>query len=68
MTTFLEKLTHHFQDTLYDLGAGESPYKDFFLQHAQQYIAVDWVGSLHNTKADITADLNQPLPIESGSC
>jgi ubiquinone/menaquinone biosynthesis C-methylase UbiE len=47
------------------LGAGESPYKTFFLQHAKKYVAVDWAGSLHNTKADIAADLNKPLPIES---
>jgi len=60
---FLKKFTPHYKGTLYDLGAGESPYKDFFLLHAQQYIAVDWAGSFHNTKADIAADLNQPLPI-----
>jgi SAM-dependent methyltransferase len=62
---FLEKLTANYKGVLYDLGAGESPYKDFFLQYAQQYIAVDWAGSIHNTKADIVADLNQALPIES---
>ncbi len=26
---------------------------------------MDWAGSYHDTKADITADLNKPLPIES---
>ncbi|MDD5112653.1 MAG: methyltransferase domain-containing protein [Methylobacter sp.] len=62
---FLEKFIPLFKGTLYDLGAGESPYKNFFLQHVQQYIAVDWVGSFHATQADIAADLNQPLPIES---
>ena len=61
---FLLKNTKHYKGVLYDLGAGESPYKAFFLQHAQQYIAVDWAGSYHNTKADIAADLNKPLPIE----
>lgn len=49
---------------VYDLGAGESPYRDFFLQHADRYVAVDWASSLHDTKADILADLNEPLPIE----
>lgn len=63
---FLEKYTPLFKGILYDLGAGESPYKEFFLQHASEYIAVDWVGSYHPTKADIDADLNQPLPIDSG--
>lgn len=62
---WLGKFIPLYKGTLYDLGAGESPYKKFFLQHAQQYIAVDWTGSLHNTKADIAADLNQPLPIAS---
>ncbi len=61
----LQKYTQMYRGTIYDLGAGESPYKDFFLQYVDQYIAVDWAGSFHNTKADIAADLNQPLPIES---
>lgn len=62
---FLLKLSGNFKGVLYDLGAGESPFKDFFLKYAQQYVAVDWAGSYHNTKADIAADLNKPLPIES---
>ena len=61
----LLKYSKHYKGTLYDLGAGESPYKDFFLRYADQYIAVDWAGSFHDTKADIAADLNKPLPIES---
>lgn len=63
---FLVKFAPLYKGTLYDLGAGESPYKDFFLQHAKQYIAVDWASSFHNTKADIAADLNKPLPIADG--
>lgn len=62
---FLIKNIKYYKGVLYDLGAGESPFKDFFLQHAQQYIAVDWSGSYHVTKVDIAADLNLPLPIES---
>lgn len=62
---FLLKYSPKYKGVLFDLGAGESPYKDFFLQYADQYIAVDWAGSFHNTKADIVADLNKPLPIES---
>ena len=61
----LEKLVPLYKGVLYDLGAGESPYKEFFLQHADRYVAVDWSGSFHETKADIAADLNKPLPIES---
>lgn len=62
---FLLKFSGNFKGVLYDLGAGESPFKDFFLKYAQQYVAVDWAGSYHDTKADIAADLNKPLPIES---
>lgn len=54
-----------YKGTLYDLGAGESPYREFFLLHADKYVAVDWSESLHDTKADIVADLNGPLPIDS---
>lgn len=53
-----------FHGFLYDLGSGESPYREFFEQYADRYIAVDWASSLHDTKADIIADLNKPLPIE----
>jgi SAM-dependent methyltransferase len=62
---FLLKYAQKYKGALYDLGAGESPFKEFFLQHADQYVAVDWAGSYHDTKADIAADLNKPLPIES---
>ena len=62
---FLRKNTRHYKGVLYDLGCGESPYREFFLQHAQQYVGVDWAGSQHQTKADIAADLNIPLPIRS---
>ena len=62
---FLIKNVKYYKGVLYDLGAGESPFKEFFLQHVRQYIAVDWAGSYHNTKADIAADLNIPLPIDS---
>ena len=62
---FLEKFVPLYKGVLYDLGAGESPYKEFFLRHVDEYVAVDWSGSFHETKADIAADLNKPLPIES---
>lgn len=64
---FLQKYSNFYRGVLYDLGAGESPYKQFFLQYAEQYIAVDWDASLHKTELDICADLNKPLSIESRS-
>jgi SAM-dependent methyltransferase len=63
---YLLQHSHRFKGTLYDLGAGQSPFKSFFLMHAQRYVAVDWSGSFHKTEADIAADLNEPLPIGSG--
>lgn len=62
---FLFKNKSYFKGVLYDLGCGEAPYRGFFLKYAKQYIGVDWAGSCHDTKADITADLNKPLPIEA---
>lgn len=56
---------HLFKGCLYDLGAGESPYRNFFLEHADSHVAVDWAGSFHDSKADVVADLNLPLPIAS---
>lgn len=62
---YLQEFTPFYKGVLYDLGCGDSPYRDFFLTHADKYVGVDWLGSYHGTKADISADLNKPLPIES---
>ena len=61
----LERYSALYKGVLYDLGAGESPYTEYFLSHADTYVAVDWSGSLHETHADIEANLNEPLPIET---
>jgi SAM-dependent methyltransferase len=61
---FLQKYAPLYKGKLYDLGCGEAPFRNFFQQHADDYIGVDWAGSLHDTKADIAADLNALLPIE----
>lgn len=62
---WLDNLKKQFRGHIYDLGCGEMPYKDWLLTHADQYTGVDWGGTLHQLKADIVADLNEPLPIES---
>lgn len=62
---FLNRLNGYFRGHLYDLGCGEMPYKDWLLNYADQYTGVDWGSSLHEIKADILADLNETLPIES---
>lgn len=61
---FLQKYTPYYKGVIYDLGCGEAPFRKYFLQYASQYVGVDWSGSYHDTKADIAADLNNPLPIE----
>lgn len=51
--------------TLYDLGCGEKPFVEYFEPYIDEYVGVDWSDSYHNLVADIVADLNKPLPIES---
>ena len=54
-----------YKGTLYDLGSGESSYKDYFLEYVDQYISVDWEGSYHKINPDVIADINKPLPIKN---
>jgi SAM-dependent methyltransferase len=63
--TFLERHKYMFSGSLYDFGAGESPYKAFFETLVDEYISVDWSQSVHDTNLNIVADLNSELPIES---
>lgn len=46
----LLKYADIYKGSLYDLGCGEAPYKDFLLQYAKQYIGVDWAGSIHRVR------------------
>lgn len=55
--------TAYLKGKVYDLGCGESPYKNWILRYANEYLGVDWNGSFHNINADIIADLNQPIEI-----
>jgi SAM-dependent methyltransferase len=41
------------------------PYKRWLLSYVESYTGVDWGNSLHEQKADIIADLNITLPVES---
>jgi len=61
----LVKYCQFYRGVIYDLGAGEAPYKEFFLRYANAYIAVDWANTYHKSSADIVADLNSLLPIDS---
>jgi len=60
----LEKHVNLYKGQLYDLGCGERPFENFFLQYCENYIGVDWGETLHLLKADIIADLNKPLPVD----
>lgn len=62
---FLLKYSYLYKGVIYDLGCGESPYKNFLLQFANQYVGVDWTESQHDTKEEIQADLNKHIPVES---
>lgn len=62
---YLQLYSTNIKGTLYDLGCGTSPYKSWLLNYADRYVGVDWGSTLHELKADILADLNEPLPIES---
>jgi SAM-dependent methyltransferase len=69
MYTFADKLLAdnipYYKGELYDLGCGEAPYREFFQKHVTKYVGVDWSACIHTSKADIVADLNKPLPIDS---
>lgn len=56
-----------FRGTLIDLGCGTAAYREYFCRHVDCYIGVDWASSLHETEADVIADLNARLPFRAGS-
>lgn len=50
-----------------DLGCGDSPYRPEMLEHADEYIGVDWEPSYHeNAHVDVWADLTEGLPFGDG--
>lgn len=63
---FLEKYSRYYRGHLVDLGCGEAPFKDYFLQFAQSYTGVDWTKTLHNSKADVVSDLNIKIELVDG--
>jgi SAM-dependent methyltransferase len=61
---WLEVYSKYYKGILVDLGCGEAPHKNYFLQYVNQYIGVDWTNTLHNSKADIISDLNKEIVVE----
>ena len=62
---FLIKHLVTLKGVVYDLGCGESPYREFILKYADRYIGVDWTSTIHQSQANIVANLNEPLEIEA---
>lgn len=62
---FVHNRLHCFSGVVVDLGCGTRPYETDIMQYANQYIGVDWSNTLHGLQADVIADLNLPLPMES---
>jgi hypothetical protein len=60
---FLTKFIPYYKGTMVDLGCGEAPYREFFLQYVEKYIGVDWSSSLHNIRADVISDLNKKIDL-----
>lgn len=61
---WLESYSKYYKGTLVDLGCGEAPHKNYFLQYVDKYIGVDWTNTLHNSKADIVSNLNVKIELE----
>lgn len=61
------RLTAFSQGRVLDLGCGVRPFESDILEHASKYVGVDWSNTLHELRADIVADLNEPLPISDDS-
>ena len=61
---FLKRYSKHIKGHLVDLGCGEAPFKEYFLQFADSYTGVDWTKTMHNSKADVVSDLNVKIELE----
>lgn len=59
----ISKRVNKLYGVVYDLGCGKRPFEDDILKYADQYVCVDWINTLHGLRADIVANLNEPLPI-----
>lgn len=61
---YLEKYSKFLKGHLVDLGCGEAPYKEYFLQYVDKYTGVDWSKTYHNSGADIESDLNVSINLD----
>jgi ubiquinone/menaquinone biosynthesis C-methylase UbiE len=61
---FLEKYSKHLKGHLVDLGCGEAPFKNYFLQFADKYTGVDWLNAFHNSGINVVSDLNVGINLD----
>ena len=61
---FLRAIAPRIIGTCYDLGCGKQPYKEFIESLGAKYVGVDWDNSQHGVSPDISANLNEHLPLE----
>jgi SAM-dependent methyltransferase len=64
---YLDAHADRITGTVYDLGCGDSPYRDLALRQGDSYTGIDWENSLHSPRADVIADLNQPIDLPTAS-
>jgi SAM-dependent methyltransferase len=57
----------HLNGAVVDLGCGVRPFEQDILCYASTYTGVDWSNTLHGLKADVVADLNKQLPLDTDS-
>lgn len=67
ISTHLDAHADSIKGAVYDLGCGDSPYRDLALRHGDSYTGVDWENSPHSPRADVIADLNQPIDLPTAS-
>jgi SAM-dependent methyltransferase len=60
---WVRRLLPLMQGRVLDLGCGTAPYREDILLVADEYVGVDWPGTMHDTRrVDVFADLSLPLP------
>lgn len=65
--SFFKKYQSLIKGTVLDFGCGDKPYEKIIMQTASGYIGLDWGNTFHNLKADIVADLNKEVPVDSNT-
>ena len=50
-----------------DLGCGVRPFQQEIMARATFCIGVEWANTLHDSKPDVVADINRPLPFADAS-